>query len=128
MKKRPSFYVMYKNFNNNDEIDFYDVMPSLYGSIFNSRGGISKKNFYIWDEKTYERKEITNKSELKKFIDRHFIYCYRFKCEWEFIVTGWPPKKDEKEIKVDVYQQLKPNIDVITDIVWEQIKNKIKTS
>lgn len=124
MKKRIPFYVIYKE-TNTGKMEYYDVMGSLYGSIFNSNGSISKTKFHIWDDKTYERKEIKTKKDLKKFIDSHFMYCYRYKCEWEFIALDWPTCKEDREVKVDVYHQLKPNIDLITDIVWEQIKDKI---
>lgn len=125
MKKRTPFYVLYKDFNTG-KMESYNVMDSLYGSIFNANGTLSKKNFHIWDNKTYERKEIKTKHDLKSFILAHFIYCYHSKCEWEFIAQDWPNTDNGRDVKVDVFQQLKPNIDLIVDIVWEQIKNKIK--
>lgn len=124
MNKRISFYVLYKDFNNG-QMTPYDVMPSLYGSIFNSNGSLSKKNFYICDDKTFKRRNIKDKKDLKKFVNSHFMYHYWSKCEWEYIASDWPPKKDNREVKIDVYQQLKPNIDLIVDIIWEQIKNKL---
>lgn len=125
MKKRFSFYVMMKDFNTG-KIEYYDVMPSLYGSIFNQNGTLSKSKFYVYG-KDYKMKPITTKSELKIFVDSHFRYCYWAKCEWEFIVRDWPSRKEkERDVKVDVYEQLKPNIDLIVDMLWNQIKEKLK--
>lgn len=122
-KKWTPFYVLYKNFNSK-KVEKYNVMVSLYNTIFNTNGSISKSRFYIIDD-DYKRKEIKNKQDLKQFIDRHFRYLYWAKCEWEFIVREWPTCSEEHDEKIDVYTQLKPNIDLIVDIVWEQIKDKI---
>lgn len=124
MKKRFSFYVMVKNFNTG-KVESYDVMKSLYGSIFNQNGTLSKTNFFTYD-KNYKKKPITTKSELKSFVDSHFRYCYWAKCEWEFIVRDWPSFDEEKDVKVDVYQQLKPNLDLIVDMLWNQLKERIE--
>lgn len=115
---------MVKDFTSG-KLEYHDVMPSLYGTIFTTKGKLSKKEFYIWDSKTHNRKEVKDKKDLKKFIDSYFRYLYWGKCEWEFIVQDWPPVKDDRDIKVSVYEQLQPNIDLIVDIVWEQIKDKI---
>lgn len=122
--KKISYKVLYKDFNTG-KMEEYDVMPSLYGSIFTSKGTLSKKSFHIYDDKTFKRKEVENKQDLKKFIDSHFRYCYAHKCEWEFIASDWPNTDNGRDVKVDVYQQLKPNINLITDIVWEQVKDKL---
>lgn len=122
--KKIKFNVLYKDFNTG-KMEPYDVMESLYGTMFNSNGTLSKKRFHIHDKKTFERKEIKTRNDLKEFINSHFMYLYSYKCEWEFIAQDWPNTDNGKDVKVDVYQQLKPNIDLITDIVWEQVKDKI---
>ena len=124
--KRIQFYALYKEYNNGEMVSF-DVMPSLYNSILNSNGTISKRSFRIYDDKKKEYKQISTKNELRKFIRNHFLYHYWGKCEWEFIASDWPPtNRPNRDKKVDVYHQLEPNIDLITDIVWEQIKDKLK--
>lgn len=114
--KRFSFYVFYKDFNTKC-VNYYDVMSSLYGSILTSKNKISKKWKEIYNVKT--------KNDLKMYIDGHFKYCYWSKCEWEFIVRDWPNTDEKNDVKIDVYDQLKPNIDLITDLIWEQIKDKL---
>ena len=48
-KKWIPFYVLYKNFNSK-KIEKYNVMVSLYNTIFNTNGKISKSRFYIIDD------------------------------------------------------------------------------
>lgn len=114
--KKFSFHVLYMNFNSK-KMESYDVMPSLYGSILTSKNKISKRWKDIY--------KVNSKETLKKYIKGHFQYCYWAKCEWEYIVYGWPTSKNERGLKIDVYQQLEPNIDLITNLLWEQIKDKL---
>lgn len=123
--KKISFYVLYKDINTG-EMTPYDVMPSLYNYIYNSDNTISKKKFIIYDDKISKYRSVKSRNDLKIFILSHFRYSYWAKCEWEFIASDWPPIRNNKDKKVDVFQQLEPNVDLITDIVWEQIKNKVK--
>lgn len=39
------------------------------------------------------------------------------RCEYEFLVTGWPPSTHDKPYKLDVYEQLRMN--------WDQFINYI---
>ena len=48
------------------------------------------------------------------------FYYYRSKCEWEVIVSSWPPSDRVPERKVDVYDQVMLNWDVFIGYVWEQ--------
>ena len=52
----------------------------------------------------------------EQILDRECMYYYWSKCEWEVIVSAWPPR-DGSDKKIDVYSQLKAN--------WEQFKNII---
>ena len=124
MKTKKHFFVMYKNFNNG-EIEKHDVFPSLYNRIFTSAGKLSKKSFYTFDD-NFNKMPITSKEQLKNFIISHFAYHYRCKCEWEFIVCDWPPRDNPREKKIDAFQQLMLNIDLITDLVWEDVEKKLK--
>ena len=49
----------------------------------------------------------------EQILDRECMYYYWSKCEWEVIVSAWPPR-DGSDKKIDVYSQLKAN--------WEQFK------
>jgi len=129
MKKnvKPQFFAQYKDFNSG-KIESFDVLQVIFDSIFNSKGGISKKNFFILDEK-WNRVAVRTKEHLKKYLEQEFRYHFWAKCEWEFICIDWPHRdtiKDSRPVKIDVFDQLKPNIPVITDLVWNYIEPKVQ--
>ena len=82
------------NFNK-DDIEYYDIMPFLTDSYKRI-----KKN----KPKTFD--------EIKEFIINESRYRFWSRCEYEVIVTGWP--KQNREIKIDIFDQINENIDVIT--------------
>lgn len=124
--KRPQFFALYKNFNNG-KIEPYEVLGTIFNSILTSKGTISDKKFYIWNKK-WEKVPVRTKNQLQEFIDNQFRYYFWAKCEWEYIALDWPYRDtidDSRPVKIDVYDQLKPNLPVITDIVWNYIEPKI---
>lgn len=124
--KRPQFFVLYKNFNNG-KIEPYEVLGTIFNSILTSKGTISDKKFYIWNKK-WEKVPVRTKNQLQEFIDNKFRYYFWAKCEWEYIAIDWPYRDtidDSRPVKIDVYDQLKPNLPVITDMVWNYIEPKI---
>lgn len=119
-KSMISFYVMYKDFNTG-EIKQHDVLYGLRKTIFSDKK--LSKDFILYD-KDYHEIPITTIERFKKFIDNYLRYHYWSKCEWEFIALNWP--KNDKEIKVDAYSILKPNIPVIAELLWPEVESKIK--
>lgn len=63
-----------------------------------------------------------------KYCNDHDSFCenvrkslvYRFwsKCEWEVVVSAWPPSDRVPERKMDVYEQVMLNWDVFIEYVW----------
>lgn len=53
-------------------------------------------------------------------VRKSLAYHFWSKCEWEVIVSAWPPSDRVPERKVDVYQQVMLNWDVFIRYVWEQ--------
>ena len=80
---------------NSDNIDYYDIMPFLIDSYKKI-----KKN----KPKTFD--------EIKEFIINESRYRFWSRCEYEVIITGWP--KQKREVKIDIFNQIMKNIDVIT--------------
>lgn len=68
----------------------------------------------------------TGKVDMEQFSDavKHItMYYYWSKCEWEVIISGWPPSSlRTEEIKVDVYDQLALNWDAFINYIWEHRK------
>lgn len=125
MKKRISFFVFVKNFNNG-VLEQYDIMPTLYRRIYDNRGNISK-DFYVYNE-DFSKIPVKSKEMLNDFVNSELRYHFWSKCEYEFIVLDWPCRdtiEESRPIKVDVYNQVKPNLPIIVDLLWEEIKDKI---
>lgn len=90
---------------NLDRIEYCDIMPYLYKCL--KEANVSKEDLSL--------------SWLKEFIDKKSMYQYWARCEYETIVTGWP--KSNKEHKLDVYEQIKMNLDNITLLVYNDLIN-----
>ena len=98
-------------------------------------------------------KKYDTKEEFAEQLRRELFYYYGSKCEWEIILTDWPPHIKMKEldrlnaereetrekynrdpyslyanlepaIKVDVYMQVRNNWDIFLDYVWSFKKPK----
>ena len=113
MKKQKSFYVLTFNFNTK-KVDNYDVIPYLTREV---------KDFVKLDKKKV--KELTDE-ELKTYVDRVARYEFWSRCQWEFIVISWPylsntRVEDQDGEKIDVYRQIKMNLDVVTQLVKESL-------
>lgn len=97
MKK---FNVIIYDFNDR-KFEPYDIMPYL------------RKSYYDEDEKpsTFE--------EFKNFILHKSMYQWWSRCEYEIILTDWPNQK--KFEKWDVHEQVKMNIDTITELLINDV-------
>ena len=61
-----------------------------------------------------------NRHAFEEAITRGLRYYYWCKCEWEVIVSGWPPTRDGREaIKVDVFTQISMNYERFMDYLWD---------
>jgi hypothetical protein len=74
----------------------YDIMP------------------YLISEYDKLKDKPTTFEDCKKFINTTSMHKFWGKCEYEVILVEWPSGSHEK--KIDIYDQIKMNIDVITKI------------
>lgn len=109
LKKLPEFYAFYHRFGDAElrAINVIDerLIKEIDKSVF--------KKYYDFKNSKYD---ILDTRE--KFIEKlkhEFMYRYWGKCEWEFICSNWTGKDFTQ--KVDVYEQIKPNIPVIADLI-----------
>ena len=84
---------------------FFEVMDAGYG-IKEMCGKIQElyKKIKKNKPKTFD--------EIKEFIINESRYRFWSRCEYEVIITGWP--KQKREVKIDIFNQIMENIDVIT--------------
>ena len=105
------------------------------------------------DEK-YKKIPVTTKPQLRKWVDAFAKYQFWSRCQYEFLMAQWPfctrkinddirhyvkvnpdanNEKDDIQlcniiikdmVKIDVYEQIRMNIDVIVDILYEEFLTK----
>lgn len=92
------YYVMIEDFNNENVRMF---------NIFN--------HSYIDKELPKLLKAYTSYEDFKERLTRLFKYCFWSKREWEMFITV-----RDKEVKVSVYKQIEPNIDLIIHYIIEE--------
>lgn len=125
IKDLPKFYAFYHEFNGNQLVAYNVITESLIQDLDKVVG----KKYYNFRKSKYEY--LDSREKFIEQLDSEFMYRYWSKSEWEFICSNWTGKKFEQ--KVDVYAQLKPNIEVIADLIiqamdidWNKIKEKCK--
>jgi hypothetical protein len=60
--------------------------------------------------------------EFKNFVLKWGQYQYWARCEYEVILLDWPTERTKQ--KLDVYQQIKNNVDIITEILMFNIEHE----
>lgn len=107
------FNVLIWDFNK-DIVGPYDVMP-YFRDAYAKRVDDYKQygdDAYFKVPKTY--------NEVKDFIIDEARYRFWGRCEYEFIMHGWPVRKND--YKIDVYEQLMMNIDIIAEMFYNELK------
>ena len=74
---------------------------------------------YLLSAYNKKDKKPTTFEELKKFVKDESMYQFWARCEYEIILVDWPCQELSK--KIDVYQQIKMNLDTITNILIDLI-------
>ena len=138
---KTKFNVLEYNFTTK-KVDYYDVLPYF-------RSCWKDKRF------NFDKKDIKSKDDLKNWIARSSHYQYWARCEYEFLIASWPFgsyqfKQDMSELlkqgvnldninenikfsntitremcKIDIHEQIMMNIDVITNILYEEFEKEI---
>lgn len=67
--------------------------------------------------------EEKKKDDFAEAMRKELMYYYWSKCEWEVIVSHWPHGKDDRDEKIDVYDQVCLNWDKFVDYVWANRKD-----
>lgn len=76
--------------------------------------------------KRIKRNKVDNYNDLKEEIRLELSYYYRSRAEHEVLVTDLFPRNyeefEKKSIKIDIYYQLEPNLDRITEYVIRELQ------
>lgn len=69
-----------------------------------------------WED--YINDEHRDFSKFKKDIESNLMYYFWSKCEWEIVLSDFPPSDSFQKKKIDVYQQVKINWDKFIDYLF----------
>ena len=101
-----------------------DMHWFVYAEDFNGRRideyDVFDHSGFAEDVKKAYRKHRTDFDAFSEAVHGSLFYYFRSKCEWEVIVSSWPPTDRVPERKVDVYEQVMLNWDVFVRYVWHQ--------
>lgn len=96
------FNVIHYNFAT-EKMEPYDVVP-----------------YFVKCYNDADKKPVTFE-EFKDFINKESLYRFWSRCEYEIILSDWPVMR--KQEKWDVHRQITMNLNIITQIVMDEIKN-----
>ena len=99
------FNVLYWDWNAK-KLTTYDILP-----YFRDRYAEIKK-----------KDRPVTKEEWARFVATNGKYMFWARCEYEIIVSSWP-KRDE-EVKIDIWQQIENNLDLVVELLMEEYGKK----
>jgi len=90
---------------------------------------INKNKFVLYDVMPYfvrSYNETKNKpkthKEFVEFVKRVGLCQFWGRCEWEVILTPWPPvDHDRYDKKIDVWEQIEANLDVVVKLLEDYV-------
>lgn len=95
-----------------DRVEHYDIMPYLYRRLEEKR----KKRQIVLKDLTLEK--------LKEFIDDESKYQFWARCQYEVILSSWPPRENGRKHKMDVYEQIHMNLDNIAKLMYDDLQKR----
>ena len=69
-------------------------------------------------QETEKKERPVTKEQWKNFITRWGKYMFWARCEYEIVILRWPPT--EESYKIDAWEQIENNLDLITEILTEE--------
>lgn len=103
---RPCWNVYVENVNKR-EIEVYNVFD--HSGFFND----------CQDTLRESKKKNLSSKQVAERIRLHLFYYFGHKCEWEIILSDWPPSKQFNSEKVSVYDQVMLNFNSFMRCVYE---------
>lgn len=105
--------------NKNKKLEWYAFMED-----FNSNELVYTN--VLWSLDINKIKKMKTYNEIKTELKRFLMYRFWSKAEYEVIVRGlcYRPDRDN-EFKIDIWYQLEPNLDRITEYVIRELNIKV---
>ncbi len=96
------WFVIVEDFNGKRIVD-YDIFE--HGS-------------FAEDVRKAYKKHRTDFDAFSEEVRKSLAYYFWSKCEWEVVISSWPPSDRVPKRKVDAYGQVRLNWDVFIRYVW----------
>ena len=96
----------------------------VWNAYYHSMSEREIRVFNIFEHSRFKEEVLKNlrrckeKAAFAEELRKSLSYYYRWKCEWEVIISAWCGGPDTQDIKVDVYTQVANNWDIFVDYVW----------
>lgn len=99
---------------NKDTVEPYDVMPYFRRAY----AELVERHEKYGDSDVLDKIPVTFE-EVRDFIKRESQYQFWARCEYEFIMHGWPVKRNTH--KIDVHEQIMMNLDIIAKMFYDEL-------
>ncbi len=76
------------------------------------------KHYSFREECWNEARQLEDKNEFGACIKHWLMYHFWSKCEWEIILSDWPPSGRFNDKKISVFDQVMLNWDVFIEYLW----------
>ena len=73
---------------------------------------------FLQECKKWARKYKDDKYLFTEAVKRSMMYYFWARCEWEVVVSCWPPSEATEDIKIDAYEQIVKNWNAFADYIW----------
>ena len=117
---------MHKDFNDG-KMKPYNGLSAVFEDILTPKDRLVSKYFYIVD-RNYKKVKIRTKEQCAEYVKDKLMYHFWGNATWEFIAVDWPYRNtvdESRPVKIDVYEQLEPNLPIIVDLVWNYLEPKV---
>lgn len=98
---------------------YKDILPYLREQLSDLKKRIAKEKRRVKPDINLLNSFPSDKNSMRDFILKEAHHIWWSRCEYEILILDWPCQKTTT--KIDVYDQVEMNIDVITDILFNEI-------
>ena len=107
MEEKLVYMVYRENNNSSGDIVSYNIFSHI--GFYNDLVEIKKKYSDDFDS-------------FSTHVKDSLLYCFWSKCEYEIVISNFPPSKSCNDIKVDIYDQVMLNWGLFINYLWENRK------
>ena len=75
-------------------------------------------NYGFYNDLKVIYNEEKDKENFLYKVNRSLMYYFWSKCEWEIILSDWPPSKKFNDMKISVYDQIENNWHIFSEYIW----------